>query len=864
MTCTCGPHASDLGACSCGGGQPQPPANPAGLTEISYRANDFAGFRAALLAPLSGEQQLTGWSPGPGDLGLQVLEWWAYLADILTFYNERIANNDYLHTAAAQPGPKRSVAGLARLLGYVPRPGITATGVIAAIRGTGPPGQQLVIPVGTQIASTPAAGAPAQVFETGLTTTRDTPSFAGPSDGPIVLTPDFGLYQPSPTSVTTSAVTAAAPPAQPTATSKSVLLAGQVTVTAGDQLVLVSRNWGGDNADWAVVTAGATSTEPDPNGSPNTRLILTAVRWNDPVGGGTPEAGNYQVLRATATAQLWTMPAINGGKDDPDVPADTTEQKITVPLATLVRNVSTGDNVLFTGTAGDSQTPIDLLAHVLRYREVVTRTRAAPDKSPGTANPTVVMPHTELRVLTTGDDDDASTLKSAVAAAGLGGVTMHYAFREVGTLIPTPAQSLDSLPATVTGPPGLELTKDPAQVALQDANGIGLIVNASAGSSGGIDLTKVEGQPGLTLPLIAPIRLFADLITISRGTSVQDEILGSGAPAAASQSFVLQHSPLIYLPPEKSADPPATTLKVSVDGIEWGEAPAFEGQAPDARVYVVSELADGRIQVRFGDGVNGARLPLGISNVTANYRYAEAAKPPPPGHLVTVLQPQPGLASVINPVSLAPGSEPESATETADAAPGGAVLISTAGSPQAPPLISPGDYEKRAATLPSVTRARAYWAWDRSRQRPAVLVCVAGGTDGTSIAAAVRKALAPDPASRVPLEVRDAHAVPLSISCELLAPPGADDKSIKTGAAGALTNPRTGLFSPRRTAIGEPLYRSQVQAALASSGAVAILSLKIKRLEPAQVSLGESRLDPGQNGYFSLLAKDLTVNVIPQ
>ena len=127
--------------------------------------NDFAGFRHALLTPLPGEQQLSGWSPGPGDLGLQVLEWWAYLADILTFYNERIANNSYLRTAAAQPGPQ-NVAGLARLLGYLTAPAITATGVVAAIRGAGAPGRAAGDPGGPQIASTPTADAPAQVFET--------------------------------------------------------------------------------------------------------------------------------------------------------------------------------------------------------------------------------------------------------------------------------------------------------------------------------------------------------------------------------------------------------------------------------------------------------------------------------------------------------------------------------------------------------------------------------------------------------------------------------------------------------------------------------------------------------------------------
>jgi hypothetical protein len=922
MTCTCGPRASSPGACSCRASQPSLPANPAGLTQISYRVNDFAGFREALLTPLPGEQQLTGWSPGQGDLGLQVLEWWAYLADVLTFYNERIANDDYLRTAAAQPGPKRNVAGLAGLLGYVPRPGITAVGVVAAIRGTGPPGQQLVIPARTQIISTPAADTPAQLFETELTTTGETPSFTGPSDGFIVLRPDPGLFQSSLSPVTpgtgaagtnvaiTGSGDEAAPAAEPTATHRSVLLAGRVTVMAGEQLVLVSRNWDGGNADWAVVTAGATSTEPDPNGSPNTRLILSAAHWNDPGGTAPPKAEDYQLLRATASAQLWTMPAIratshgsggggtgsggggtgsggggtgsggggtgsgggetgSGGATDLraghalTAPADPAAQTFTVPLATLIRNVSTGDNVLFTGLAVDPP-PIKLLAHVLRYREVVTRTRAAPRAPSGTANPTVVMPHTRLTVRATGDD--ASALESAVDAADLGGVTMHYGFREVGTLISTPALSLDSLPATVTGPPGLALSQDPAQVALQDANGTGLIVNASPRSPGGFHLTEAKGQPCLVHPLVAPIRLFADLITVSRGTTVRDEILGNGDPATASQSFVLQHSPLIYLPPGKPAGPPATTLTVSVDGVAWKEETAFAGLGPGDQVYVVRELPDGRIQLSFGDGINGARLPLGVSNVTASYRYGAAAPPPPPGHLSTVLQPQPGLASVINPVSITAGADPEPAGQIADAAPGKAVMLSAATSPQdqAPPLISPGDYENFARTVSGVKRACAYWGWDQARQCPDIRLYVAGASDNQSTAGKVREAMSAQPGRRVPLRVKPAHPVTLRVSCQLAAPSGVDPAAIEATATSALTDPHAGLFSPRRMTIGERLYRSQVETALASSGAIAILSLEIERLDPAGDSPDKSWLDPGQDGYFALPATGPAVEVVPQ
>ena len=72
-----------------------------------------------------------------------------YIADILTFYNERIANQDYLRTAD-QP---ESVAHLIALLGYRPRPAIAATGILAALVS---PGQAAVLPKGLQFQSKPA------------------------------------------------------------------------------------------------------------------------------------------------------------------------------------------------------------------------------------------------------------------------------------------------------------------------------------------------------------------------------------------------------------------------------------------------------------------------------------------------------------------------------------------------------------------------------------------------------------------------------------------------------------------------------------------------------------------------------------
>src|SRR6516164_5302965 len=118
-----------------------PITNLPGLAEIAFRAGDFNTFRRALLTPLLAlpgqpplEQSLTAWQtdgadPSVADLGVMMVEWWAYLSDILTFYNERIANEDYLRTAQLPETP----AELIQILGYRPRPAIGATGTLAAL-----------------------------------------------------------------------------------------------------------------------------------------------------------------------------------------------------------------------------------------------------------------------------------------------------------------------------------------------------------------------------------------------------------------------------------------------------------------------------------------------------------------------------------------------------------------------------------------------------------------------------------------------------------------------------------------------------------------------------------------------------------
>ena len=131
--------------CHCDGAELPAPTNLPELNAIAYRIGDFVSFRQAVLTPLMQpatpqplplEQSLSVngfpvWrTDGDGDLAVMIAEWFAYIADIVSFYNERIANEEYLRTAIA-PG---SVNNLIAILGYRPTPAFGARGQITVVR----------------------------------------------------------------------------------------------------------------------------------------------------------------------------------------------------------------------------------------------------------------------------------------------------------------------------------------------------------------------------------------------------------------------------------------------------------------------------------------------------------------------------------------------------------------------------------------------------------------------------------------------------------------------------------------------------------------------------------------------------------
>ena len=145
---------------------PQLITNRADLNAIAYRVGTHGTFKASLLARLSASEE-PGLAPlrtrDDSDFSIALLDAWATLLDILTFYQERLANESYLRTAVNSS----SVLALAQLVGYQPSPGVAASTSLAFTLSSAPGSPDpVLIPAATRVQSIPGPGQTPQVFET--------------------------------------------------------------------------------------------------------------------------------------------------------------------------------------------------------------------------------------------------------------------------------------------------------------------------------------------------------------------------------------------------------------------------------------------------------------------------------------------------------------------------------------------------------------------------------------------------------------------------------------------------------------------------------------------------------------------------
>lgn len=156
--------------------EPHRPDNRPGLSAIDYRIGTHGEFMRRMLWNLPREG-IRGEAAAPvrypldsfsarttDDPSVALVDAFSVTLDVLSFYQERIANEGYILTATE----RASVLELARGIGYELRPGVAASANLAfTVEDADDPFRDVEVPAGTQVASVPSKPDELpQIFET--------------------------------------------------------------------------------------------------------------------------------------------------------------------------------------------------------------------------------------------------------------------------------------------------------------------------------------------------------------------------------------------------------------------------------------------------------------------------------------------------------------------------------------------------------------------------------------------------------------------------------------------------------------------------------------------------------------------------
>jgi hypothetical protein len=826
-----------------------PPTPPPGVPDVSrwfdaVRRAVFAEFVKTLVSGGYPIRQLA--TSHPQALGNLIPEAWAIVSEILAFYDVLIAKELFIGSATTRVIIRR----LADLLGYLPQPSVASSARVALV------GSQIEVPTSTQALVLRAALPFPQVFEPDEVKTL---SWIPRS---VTLAPIRDTSTTFDESSDTITLLLEATTAAPQRGSPVLFLSGYEMRATEILGVKASQELDGtDYIEIKVVNPSTFNADLDPNLLGDNVNILNvsilspsqrAFPKTKLFGPSTPFKPTKEDFKFPAGA-LESIGFKPGGYGPQSLPApgnsvDTTASF--VELDGVYRSIKIADLVIL--QKGARFSPHRVISTIESFGHINgDDTQAQIPFTVLTLNPAVPA------ALNSNEDPDT--------------VIIHYNFHDIGRLMkPAHSELTPQLIAAKGGTIDLEghhRTPDPSPYPgkwlLEDANGRGALVDATmtmVGDRGKATLT-ITGSDEWTTPLRVPVVAHPNILHVTRGETVKDELLGSGDPRIPSQSFELKKSPLTYLP----ADTPEgikSTLSVRVDGVLWHEVRTFYGTGPNDHVYIVRQDDDEKSTVTFGDGIRGSRLPAGLRNVRATYRFGAGAASPPFGNITQISRSVPGLTRVRNPVPASGGGDREDAINLRRNAPASALVLGR--------CVSLTDFGARVAGMPGVLNSKVALAWDEAMLSAVVKVwyisaTVADDKPDPVLAAQIVENLQgyAEPGTLVQVEKakRVKPIVPMRV--EIAVDPDRSADEVCAAVHAALTASEAAIFNVRNALIGGPLSRSAVVAAvLAVPGVVDIITLttfvKLPFPSPAYVLPTGSYIDLSGDHAADLLVAATT------
>ena len=852
------------GCCESGASQPTQHNRP-GQPALAYRIGTHATILRRMLARL--HRPVISNGPSLADLttrasddpAIALLDAWAVVCDVLTFYQERIANEGYLRTAVE----RRSVLELARAIGYELSPGVAASAYLAfTVEDAAGAPKTVSVPTGTQVQSIPAPGKLPQTFET---------------VEEIEARVEWNALKPQQTAaqVIGRGVT-------------EVYLAGVSTnLQPGDAMLIVGdhrQKWpGSERWDLRIVE----KVTPYPTEG------YTVVSWEDALGHERPTvepADNPKVYALRQRAALFGHNApdwrtmskeVKAAYDPqgkhpyqwPDFEIRTVDERI-VDLDAVypkiledswivlskphyqelyrVEEVTTGSRTDFTLTSQVTRLKLDAREHLdwFGLRETVV---LAQSEELALAERPITLPlygkqialdrvvqglekdqvvivsgkpmrkvkvSRRTRVVRVAATEESRAQPALMLVSADGASSVPLAAGDTLEIVRSPTLEKDGRMrfylkdengfsgSVVVGPD--ELVGQAADEDEETVSEVAVIEQVSADD----ERTTITLKDALkTAYDRATVSIYANVALATHGETVK-ETLGSGDGAQSHQRFKLKKKPLTHVS-AATAGGAKSTLEVRVNDVLWQEASSLYTQGARSECYLVRLADDGTPVVIFGDGLKGARLPSGVENVKAVYRSGSGPDGEVAADSLRLLKTRPqGIREVTNPVAASGAAAPETLDEARTNAPLTVLTLER--------VVSLRDYEDFARAFAGIGKAQATALWDGEVRLVHITVASSSGkpldttaTLYTNLCAAIEAARDPSHAFRV----SDYEPVTFKLAARVLV----DARYVAADVLAKVEDALRAAFSFARRELGQPITAAEVmRVMLATPGVVAV------------------------------------------
>lgn len=319
------------------------------------------------------------------------------------------------------------------------------------------------------------------------------------------------------------------------------------------------------------------------------------------------------------------------------------------------------------------------------------------------------------------------------------------------------------------------------------------------------DQGTIRIDPAVADPTGIPrgdVMIRANVVDAGHGETKPVRVLGSGNASTTNQRFVIDVEDVSHVRDVSMPGGVRADVQVEIEREIYSQVATLRDSDPAAPNYVARITEAGTLELEFGDGQHGRRLPSASNNVLATIRRGSGLDGNLPAAALTdIAKKHPAIDGFLQPIAATGGDDREALDQIRQSAPGRLAAMDRA--------ISVADYQQLAQRFQGVWHAAAFEqpAFGRSREAVRIVIVPAGGGPLGALADDIRGYLIANGLAYIDVAIEPFAALPVEIKVTARVDSiRYDPREIETRVRAALI----AAFDLRLRRPGQPFYRSEV------------------------------------------------------